>query len=87
MWGRKVWYRFLVITMYFNAGIIPWYMTMRSLHLTDNFLAYILPAIVSPFYVILVKTFVESIPLALQESAQIDGARAIGSSSPGSSSR
>jgi putative aldouronate transport system permease protein len=74
MWGRKVWYRFLVITMYFNAGIIPWYMTMRSLHLTDNFLAYILPAIVSPFYVILVKTFVESIPLALQESAQIDGA-------------
>ena len=28
MWGRKVWYRFIVITMYFNAGIIPWYMNM-----------------------------------------------------------
>lgn len=74
MWGRKVWYRYVVITMYFNAGIIPWYMTMLNLNLTNNFLAYILPAIVSPFYVILVKTFVESIPAALQESAQIDGA-------------
>jgi putative aldouronate transport system permease protein len=74
MWGRRFWYRFVIITMYFNAGIIPWYITMMNLHLTNNFLAYILPAIVSPFYVILVKTFVESVPAALQESAQIDGA-------------
>lgn len=74
MWGRRFWYRFVVITMYFNAGIIPWYITMMNLGLTNNFLAYVLPAVVSPFYVILVKTFVESVPAALQESAQIDGA-------------
>lgn len=74
MWGRKFWYRFLVITMYFNAGLIPWYLTMLHLGLTNNFLAYILPAIVQPFFIILVKTFVESTPLALQESAQMDGA-------------
>lgn len=74
MWGRKFWYRFLVITMYFNAGLIPWYLTMLHLGLTNNFLAYILPAIVQPFFIILVKTFVESTPVALQESAQIDGA-------------
>lgn len=74
MWGRKFWYRFLVITMYFNAGLIPWYLTMLHLGLTNNFLAYILPAIVQPFFIILVKTFVESTPIALQESAQIDGA-------------
>lgn len=74
MWRRKLWYRFLVITMYFNAGIIPWYITMKNLGLMNNFLAYILPGIVSPFNVILVKTFVESTPVALQESAQIDGA-------------
>ncbi|QYR19572.1 carbohydrate ABC transporter permease [Paenibacillus sp. sptzw28] len=74
MWGRKFWYPFIVITLYFNAGIIPWYITMLNLNLTNNFLAYILPAIVSPFYVILVKTFVESLPAALQESAQIDEA-------------
>lgn len=74
MWGRKFWYRFTIITMYFNAGIIPWYLTMNSLHLTNNFLAYILPTIVSPFFIILVKTFVESTPKELQQAAEIDGA-------------
>lgn len=74
MWGRKFWYRFTVITMFFNAGIIPWYLTMKSLHLTNSFLAYILPAIVAPFFIILVKTFVESTPKELQQAASIDGA-------------
>ncbi|WP_139997064.1 carbohydrate ABC transporter permease [Paenibacillus paridis] len=74
MWARRFWYRFVIITMYFNAGIIPWYIIMMNLNLTNNFLAYILPFIVSPFYVILVKTFVESIPEVLQESAEMDGA-------------
>ena len=74
MWGRKFWYRFTVLTMFFNAGIIPWYLTMRSLHLTDNFLAYVLPTIVAPFFIILVKTFVESTPKELQQAASIDGA-------------
>ncbi len=74
MWGRKFWYRFTIITMYFNAGIIPWYLTMNTLHMTNNFLAYILPTIVSPFFIILVKTFVESTPKELQQAAEIDGA-------------
>jgi putative aldouronate transport system permease protein len=74
MWHRKFWYRYVVITMYFNAGIIPWYLTMRNLHLTNNFWGYILPGIVSPFYIILTKTFVESIPIELQQAAEIDGA-------------
>ena len=70
MWHRKLWYRLVVATMYFNAGIIPWYMTMRNLHLTNNFWGYIFPAVVSPFYIILTKTFVESVPKELQEAAQ-----------------
>jgi len=74
MWLRKVWYRLLIITMYFNAGLIPYYLIMVSLHLNNNFLAYILPAIVQPFNIILVKTYVESTPVALQEAAEIDGA-------------
>lgn len=74
LWCRKFWYRFVLITMYFNAGIIPWYLTMRNLHLTNNFWGYILPTIVTPFYVILAKTFVESIPRELQQAAEIDGA-------------
>ena len=40
------------------------------LHLTNNFLAYVLPALVSPFNVILVKTYVESTPRELQDAAQ-----------------
>ncbi|MGO4109745.1 carbohydrate ABC transporter permease [Paenibacillus sp. YAF4_2] len=74
MWGRRFWYRFTVVTMFFNAGVIPWYLTMKSLHLTNNFLAYILPTIVAPFFIILVKTFVESTPKELQQAASIDGA-------------
>lgn len=74
MWGRKFWYRFLVITMYFNAGTIPWFLNMSMLGLTNNFLAYIIPGIVAPYNIILVKTYIESIPAELEESALIDGA-------------
>lgn len=74
MWHRSFWYRFLVITMYFNAGLIPWYLNMALLGLTKNYLAYIIPTIVAPYNIILVKTYIESIPAELEESAFIDGA-------------
>ena len=74
MWKRSFWYRFLVITMYFNAGLVPWYMNMLMMGLTDNFLAYIIPGMVAPYNIILVKTYIESIPASLEESAVIDGA-------------
>lgn len=74
MWHKSLWYRMLVITMYFNAGLVPWYMNMMMLGLTNNFLAYIIPGMVAPYNIILVKTYIESIPAALEESAVIDGA-------------
>lgn len=74
MWHRRFWYRFLVITMYFNAGLIPWYLNMSMLGLTNTFMAYIIPSIVAPYNIILVKTYVESIPGELEESARMDGA-------------
>ena len=74
MWGRKFWYRFLIITMYFNAGLIPWFLNMQMLGLTNTFWAYIIPGIVAPYNIILVKTYIESSPAELEESAQIDGA-------------
>jgi putative aldouronate transport system permease protein len=74
MWGRTFWYRYIIVTMYFSAGLVPWYMNMVMLHLTNNFLAYVLPGIVAPFNIILVKTYIESIPASLEESAAIDGA-------------
>jgi multiple sugar transport system permease protein/putative aldouronate transport system permease protein len=74
MWHRRLWYRAVVITMYFSAGLIPMFMTMRTLGLTNTFWVYIIPAIVQPFNIIMVKTYVESIPASLQEAAEVDGA-------------
>lgn len=74
LYFRKTIYRFLVVTMYFNSGLIPWYLTMKMLHLNDTFLLYVLPSAISAFNVILLKTFIEQLPQALEESAQIDGA-------------
>ncbi len=74
LWHRKLWYRLIVITMYFNAGLIPMFMTMKTLHLTNSFWVYIIPAIVQPFNIIMTKTYIESLPPALQEAAEIDGA-------------
>lgn len=74
MWKRKLWYRVMVVTMYFNAGLIPMFLTMQNLHLTNSFWVYVVPVIVQPFNIILVKTYMESIPRSLQEAAEIDGA-------------
>ena len=74
MWHRKLAYRFMIVTMYFSAGLIPWFTTMQMLGLTNNFLGYIIPGLVSVYNIIMVKTYVESIPAELEESAQIDGA-------------
>ncbi|SEO94318.1 carbohydrate ABC transporter permease [Paenibacillus sp. OV219] len=74
LYFRKTIYRFVIITMYFNAGLIPWYITMKQLGLKNNFLLYILPVAVVAYYVVLLKTFIEQLPQALEESAMIDGA-------------
>jgi len=71
---RKWLYRFVIATMYFSAGLIPWYILMTNLGLKNNFLLYILPGAMAAFYVVLAKTYIESIPPALEESAKIDGA-------------
>ena len=63
MWLRKVWYRLIVATMYFNAGIIPWYIVMFNMHLTNNFWAYVLPGIVSPFMLVLIKPIMATVAI------------------------
>ena len=72
---RKVLYRFLIVTMYVSDGMIPTYLVFRSYGLLNRFAAYVLPGMVSAYYVILVKTYIESLPPALEESAVLDGAR------------
>jgi len=48
MWARRFWYRFLVVTMYFNAGLIPMYLTMRNIGISNTFWVYVIPVIVQP---------------------------------------
>ncbi|MCL2377959.1 MAG: carbohydrate ABC transporter permease [Defluviitaleaceae bacterium] len=74
MWGRKFWYRFVIASMYLSAGLIPYFMVMIRLGFMNNFWVYIVPSMVQPFSILLVKTFIESTPPSLQESAEIDGA-------------
>lgn len=72
--GKKILYRIAVVSMYINAGLIPWYVVMVKLGLKNNPLLYVLPYAVVAFYLILVKTYIEQLPSALEESAFIDGA-------------
>lgn len=65
---------FVVFTMYFSGGMIPKYLLIKNLHLTNNFLVYILPCLVTGFALIITRNFFMSLPPALEESAKIDGA-------------
>lgn len=71
---RKVMYRILIITMYVSGGLIPTYLVYKAYRLTNSFLVYILPAVVDAYYVILIKTYVEQLPISVEESAMIGGA-------------
>ena len=70
---RKAIYKYVVITMYLNAGMIPWVITMVTYGLKNNFWVYIIPTAMSAYYIILIKTYFESIPQELEESARMDG--------------
>jgi putative aldouronate transport system permease protein len=72
--ARKGFTTALVITMYVGGGMIPDYMLVRSLGLMRNFLVYILPGLISVFNVIILRSYIETLPLELQESGKLDGA-------------
>lgn len=65
---------FLAITMYVSGGLIPGFILMKNLHLIDTFAVYILPGLVSAFNVFVIRSFIDGLPYALQESAKLDGA-------------
>lgn len=64
----------LILTMYISGGMIPGYILIRSLGLVNNFAVYILPMLLSAFNVIIIRSFIDNLPDALEESAKIDGA-------------
>ncbi|MDH6373616.1 putative aldouronate transport system permease protein [Paenibacillus sp. PastF-3] len=63
-----------VLTMYFNAGLIPNYFLIKDLHLLNSFWVYVIPSMVSAFNMIVIRTYIGGLHESLMESARIDGA-------------
>ena len=63
-----------VLTMYFDAGLIPNYLLIKDLGMLNSFQAYWVPTIISAFNLIVLRTYMKSIPDEIIESARIDGA-------------
>jgi putative aldouronate transport system permease protein len=63
-----------ILTMYIGGGLIPEYLLIRNLGLINKFAVYIIPGLISTFNVIIIRSFIDNLPMALQESAKIDGA-------------
>ncbi|WP_020616975.1 carbohydrate ABC transporter permease [Paenibacillus daejeonensis] len=72
--GRRYISVFLAITMYVSGGLIPVYILIRDLGMMNSFAVYVLPGLVSAFNVFIIRSFMDGLPYALQESAKLDGA-------------
>ncbi|MBW7456155.1 carbohydrate ABC transporter permease [Paenibacillus sepulcri] len=66
---------FIYFTTLFSGGLIPWYiLIVNYLSLKDNYMALVIPSLLSAWNIILMKNFMKSIPDSIVESAKIDGA-------------
>ena len=72
--AREIYIKFVIFAMLFSGGIIPLYMVVSGLKLTDTIWALVLPGAVPVFNVILMINFFKSVPRSLDEAARIDGA-------------
>lgn len=71
--GGKFFMMLIFFTMLFGGGIIPYYMLLKSLHLTDNIWVYVIPGLYSAWNLIIFRTFFQQLHPSLEESARIDG--------------
>lgn len=72
--ARKFVSTFLALTMYVSGGLIPFYILIKNLDMMGTFAVYVLPSLVSAFNVFIIRSFIDGLPYALQESAKLDGA-------------
>jgi putative aldouronate transport system permease protein len=72
--GRKIMNFAILITLVFNAGMIPNFINVMNLGLKNSLWALILPAAIDPFNLIIIRSFIMSIPDEIEESAKLDGA-------------
>lgn len=71
--GRKLMIAYIMFTMLFSGGMIPAYLNIKNLGLMNNLLVIILPAGLSTYNMVLMRSFFESIPSTLYEAAELDG--------------
>jgi putative aldouronate transport system permease protein len=71
--GKKFFNQFFLFTMYFSGGLVPIYIQINNLGLTNNFLVFILPTAVNVFYMIIIKSYFVGLPPSVEEVAKIDG--------------
>ncbi|MEI6875781.1 MAG: carbohydrate ABC transporter permease, partial [Spirochaetota bacterium] len=72
--GRKPVLFLITLTLMFSGGMIPTFIVVQKLGLMNNYLALILPGLLSAYSVIVFKSYFQGIPSELEESAKIDGA-------------
>lgn len=70
---RKLITILITFTMLFSGGMIPTYIQYNKLHLLNSFWVYVVPSLVSVTYLLMMRTFFESVPESLEESAKLDG--------------
>jgi len=73
-YGKKLYNILILITMWFNGGIIPTFLTISNLGLQNSLWSLILNSLISAYYVVIVRSYFESLPESIVESAKIDGA-------------
>ncbi|MGG1517956.1 carbohydrate ABC transporter permease [Paenibacillus oryzisoli] len=78
LYGRRPVLLMVIITMLFNAGIVPTFLMVKALHLTNTYWALIIPGAISAFNMIIIKNFFQQLPDGLDESAKIDGCNDLG---------
>lgn len=71
---RKLWMRLIVFTMFFGGGMIPTFLLVKNLGLTNTIFALVLPGMCSAYNIVIIRNFFSSLPNELEESAYIDGA-------------
>ena len=76
--GNKVMTLFVVFTMLFNAGLVPFYLQVKNLHLLNSRWSLIWPFALSTYNTVILRNFFKSVPNALYEAASIDGSGYIG---------
>ncbi|SDD24573.1 putative aldouronate transport system permease protein [Paenibacillus sp. UNCCL117] len=64
----------IVVSMYVNGGLIPYYLMIKNFGLTNTFLVYIIPGLIGAFNVMIMRSYFDQLPEGLIESAKLDGA-------------